>query len=543
MATHQLAIAKASFSAALLRPDPASLGRDDISSFHALLDSALSHCSRTNVQTCKEWLLRHVVASSNRAAGLGKYLSALSASFDTASAKEQPASLKPAGPGTSGKRRRLHILYLLNDILHHTKYHTNEGVSAFVNFSSALQPHAIELVGFAASFDRKKNPKHHRRLDQLLDAWYDHGYYSAEYLNKLRELVRNAESVDMIKASVGLSEGAGQAQTQVSRREAPYIMPASHGDPSTPYYDLPAGNFVPHIIPDSTTPIRPDTVKPLQFLAGPADQKLVGIMKEFFQDVDQIYRSNESEVSDNAHAEIDELGQAVVRDEKSGEIIDGDTYYGWSRDFCLQMKRRKAKRIYSQSRSHSPGVNVRSRRRRYSDSNSRDYDSRSPERRSRSPSSNASGEGYRPRSGAQTRSRSRSRSNSYSPRPASPPQSFPNSQQIFQPPTPPSLPPNPAYSLNGPPSFPPQYSVNLPPPPPLNYNAPWPTPHVPPPPLFPPGGQHVVPPGIANFPQQYQPPANQANQYGRPGQQPMSAFPPPWQGGGHPGGYGQSGHR
>jgi CID domain len=474
---------------------------------------------------------------------LGKYLSALSASFDLASAKDQPAPTKPAGLRVSWKRKRLHILYLLNDVLHHTKYHTNEGVSAFVNFSSSLQPHAIELVGFAASFDRRKNPKHHRRLDQLLDVWHDHGYYGAEYLNKLRELVQNADSVDMIKAFVGPSEGAGQIQPKGSRRDAPYIMPATHGDPSTPYYDLPAGNFVPHIIPDSIAPIRPDAVKPLQFLAGPADQKLVGILKEFFQDVDRIYKSTESDISENAYVDIDELGQAVVRDEKSSEIIEGDTYYGWSRDFCLQMKKRKSKRLSSRSRSRSPGVDERGRRRRYSDSNSREYASRSPGRGrySRSPSSNVSGEDYRPRSGGQIRSRSRS--NSYSPRPASPPRSFPNSQQNFQPVPPPTLPPNPSYPFHGPASFPPQFAANIPPPP-LNYNAPWPTPHMPPP-IFPAGGQHIVPPGIANFPQQYQPPANQASQYGRPGQNqhPMSAFPPPWQGGGHQGGYNQGGHR
>jgi hypothetical protein len=50
MAAHQLAIAKASLSAGLLRPDPTSVPRDDIAAFHASLDTALSRCSRTNIQ-------------------------------------------------------------------------------------------------------------------------------------------------------------------------------------------------------------------------------------------------------------------------------------------------------------------------------------------------------------------------------------------------------------------------------------------------------------------------------------------------------------
>ncbi|PCH07848.1 RNA polymerase II, large subunit, CTD [Penicillium occitanis (nom. inval.)] len=547
MAAHQLAIAKASFSAALLRPDPTSLSRDDITTFHTLLDNALSHCSRINIQTCKEWLLRHVVSSSNRVGVLGKYLVALSTSYELASGNDQP---KTANTRSSGKRKRLHILYLLNDVLHHTKYHLNEGVGAFVSFSSSLQPHVVELVGLAASYDRKKNPKHHRRLDLLLDAWHGHGYYATDYVDKLQELVQNADSVDAIKASVGLSEGASDIQPTGSKRDAPYIMPASHGDASTPFYDLPAGNFVPHIIPDSTTPIRPDTVKPIQFLAGPADQKLVGVLKKFFQDVDHIYGSVESELPENASLDVDELGQTVLRDDKTGEIIDADTYYGWSREFCQQMKKRKAKGRSQRSRSYSSGTDERYRKRRYSDSRSRDDSrsrSRNPDRRrySRSPSTDDSREVSRPRLGAQ----SRSRSNSYSPRPASP-RPYPAFQQNNQqPPPPPSNVSNPPYPYNGAASFPPQFPGNIPPTPPMNYNNAW-SAHGLPTPGYTAGGQHMVPPGIANFPQQYQPPAGQPAQYGQPPsypmqQMPMGAFPPPWQGGyqgGHPGGH-QGGHQ
>lgn len=50
MASHHLAIAKASFSAGLLRPDPTSVPRDQINEFHLALDRALSHCSPANIQ-------------------------------------------------------------------------------------------------------------------------------------------------------------------------------------------------------------------------------------------------------------------------------------------------------------------------------------------------------------------------------------------------------------------------------------------------------------------------------------------------------------
>ena len=50
MASPELAIAKASFAAALLRPDPTSVPRSDIDVFHALVSAAVARCSPANVQ-------------------------------------------------------------------------------------------------------------------------------------------------------------------------------------------------------------------------------------------------------------------------------------------------------------------------------------------------------------------------------------------------------------------------------------------------------------------------------------------------------------
>ncbi len=50
MASPELAIAKASFSAVLLRPDPTACSRDDIEQFHTLLAAAVRRCSPANVQ-------------------------------------------------------------------------------------------------------------------------------------------------------------------------------------------------------------------------------------------------------------------------------------------------------------------------------------------------------------------------------------------------------------------------------------------------------------------------------------------------------------
>lgn len=58
----QLAIAKAAFAAALLRPDAAALApcpRDDIEHFYALLAAAVAQCSPANVQVWNLHLKHH----------------------------------------------------------------------------------------------------------------------------------------------------------------------------------------------------------------------------------------------------------------------------------------------------------------------------------------------------------------------------------------------------------------------------------------------------------------------------------------------------
>ncbi|KAL4929654.1 RNA polymerase II-binding domain-containing protein [Aspergillus undulatus] len=486
MASHQVAIAKASLAAGLLRPDPTSVARDEITALHTSLDRALAHCSPANIQTAKNWLLRYVVSSSNRVGLFAKYLVTLSASLGDSA--DTDANAKETRQRPSVKRKRLHMLYLLNDVFHHTKYH-NSSTAAFSTLSGSLQPHIVDLLSYAAAYDREKNPKHHRRLAELLDIWQEHGYFGADYVGKLREVVANAAVSGPVATST--STPGAEVETDRKSRDVPFVMPPTHGDPSTPYYDLPAGNLIPHIIPNSTAPLRPDMIKPLQFLAGPADEKLVTALKVFLADVGRIYSPGELNPEDGI-VDIDELGQTVVRDEITGDILEGETYYGWSRSFCQQMKKRNARGASeSRSRSRSPP-----KRRRY---NSASDDSR-----------------YRSRSRSQSRrrydSRSRSRSRSYSPAPAAltpsqhqpplpPPHHRPNSyaQQGYPPQPPPQMPFLPSGNA-------------FPPPPPPNYQGAWPPPPPPMPnyPNFPPPfpqmqgrpgqGSPQMPPGPYNYP-------------------------------------------
>ncbi|KAJ5050944.1 uncharacterized protein L3040_002811 [Drepanopeziza brunnea f. sp. 'multigermtubi'] len=507
MASHQLAIAKASFSAGLLRPDPTSLAREDIALFHSLLNTVVLQCSPINVQKCKQWILDNIAQSAARFTALGKYLTSLTASYTEPGASTDAKKREP-----SVKRRRLHVLYLVNDILFHSKYRINDA-----SICGKMQPILVSLFGSTASF--QGCPKHQRKIAELLEIWEEKGYYSKEYIEKLREAVKNAAEVG--EHAEGSNGDKEQGITTKGSKFTPYVMPAMHGDVSTPWFDLPAGNLLPHIVPNSTRPMNPDMIKPLQFVAGPAEEGLTLAVKALLDDVQAMF-GGETDLDEIPTLDFDDLGQPIIVDENTGDVIRGEGYYGWSRTFCEKMRRRKmgldvpsrdeGRDERSQSLSLSPNIRKRRYSRSDSDSDRADYRS-TRRRRSYSSSSSRTPDGKR---NGQSRSRSGRRS-SLSPEPKI--KSGQEAVQRPQPPPPPPPPPHddvppqrpmppmpqPPYQQGFNPNFPPppppihnmpfngqqQYGQWPPPPPPMPFNFPqqpvgsWPIP--PPPPGPPPG--------------------------------------------------------
>ncbi|KZL81933.1 hypothetical protein CI238_06434 [Colletotrichum incanum] len=508
MANPELAIAKASFSAILFRKEPVSLTRPEIETFHTLLHDAIHQCSPANVQKCKRWVLKNLVLSPARVAALGKYLAALSNSFP------DEAKTKP-----STRRRRLHVLYILNDILYHAVIRDRDA-----RFATEMEASLTPLLHGAAKF--RNCPKHTKKVEDLLALWEKHKYFSAATIDNFRETVKEAPHGGKV-SKAAIQDQTGSNLGSKLPKDAPYMIPSIHGDPNTPWFDLPAANWLPHLTPNSTKPMNPDMIKPLQLAPGPADKALANAVKDLLVDVERLYsKSGPPQTADSQqHMDVSEMGERIVLDEITGEIVDGETYYGWSRRFCEKMKQRRKKakggndgpgrgrsdsrsRSRSRSRSYSPGRSSRSisspafKRRRLSP------DSRSPSRsrsrsRQRSPQrgrydSRYSASRSRSRSDSRPRYRSKSRSPDRGPRrdkdrPSNSPRPDRNrhnpdvgpghherGQSHNQPPpprpsyhTPPAFPPYP-------PPFPPASGFGHFPPPPQGYQGQWPPPPPPP---------------------------------------------------------------
>ncbi|MCJ1330759.1 hypothetical protein MMC10_007446 [Thelotrema lepadinum] len=539
MASHSLAIAKASLAAGFMRPDPVPVSRDEVSFFHDALESALARCTPANIQRCKEWLLDSGVSSSTRVTSVGKYLVALSSSLGKAGSE----GLQGAKRGSSSRRRQLHIIYLLNDLLHHLRHHTTDS-PGFAAFAQSLQPYLADIVSNAAAYDSNVYTRQHNRVSDVLKVWETQSYFDRSFLEALRESVREVGLTGKAgKKRVGESE-VGPEASDKAKKDLPFQMPASHGDPSAPYYELPAGNMMPHIIPNTSIPISTQQMRPLQFAPGPADPKLIGAVQTFLKEAEAIYSQQEQE-DEGISMEMDDIGQSFIRDKLTGEIIGGESYYGWSKEFCENMKRKKKGGTRRSRSSSRDGSESPRKRRRYSystrsRSRSRSY-SRSP-----SPVRHANSH-FRLRSRSRSRSPpprfTRPRSPSPSPPRSFPPRGFQTQQQIplppqlplQQPPQPPpqQFQPHPPFSTPFPHGMPPlgPDGMPLPPPRPPNWTGPWPPPPPPPPPSHSP-----------NMPPQFSPHGMQV-----PFPPPPRPGPPPDMSGqmGGPGyryGYGQGGY-
>ncbi|KAL6902447.1 hypothetical protein GGI43DRAFT_382629 [Trichoderma evansii] len=377
MASPELAITKATLSATLFRADPTSLNRAAVDTLFTLLDDAIIQCSRQNVQKCKAWIVENVVPSAARCTALGKFWAVLSKNL----------AVENDGKRRSAKRRRLHLLYIVNDVLYHEI--VRQSNRKLGETWAGVLP---AMVGNAAAFDNC--PKHKTKLKGLIDLWEEKGYFTPEVVTQLRTALANG-SAEITAVNLELSESSLKLA-----KDAPYILPSFHGDASIPWYDLPAGTWLPHITPNSSRPMVPDQIRPIQLAAGRAEKRVVDAVKMLLKDADYIY-AKESEPSDDLQTGFSELGERIILDEITGEVIGGESYYGWSRQFCERMRDRQKKSAKaSGERSQSAS---RSRPRSRSSSFSRDRS------RSSSPPSFK-----RPRLSARDRSRSRSRSRSYS---------------------------------------------------------------------------------------------------------------------------------
>ncbi|KAI4156370.1 MAG: hypothetical protein LQ340_000306, partial [Diploschistes diacapsis] len=172
--------------------------------------------------------------------------------------------------------------------------------------------------------------RQHKRIDNVLEEWQSQRYFDQSVIEELRDAAREAGSTGKARVRDSGERKEGAVAIDKSIKDLPFLMPATHGDLSAPYYELPAANMMPHIIPNTSIPINAQQMRPLQFVPGPADPKLIGAVESFLKEADGIYSLQEPD-DEGISMEMDEIGQLIMRDKITGEIIGGGSYYGWSK--------------------------------------------------------------------------------------------------------------------------------------------------------------------------------------------------------------------
>ncbi|QPC79226.1 hypothetical protein HYE68_009978 [Fusarium pseudograminearum] len=333
MATPELAIAKATLSATLFRADPTSLSRPSVEAFFSLLTDALVRCSRPNVQKCKVWIIENVAPSTARTTALAKYYGALS------------KSLQDDGSRPSLKRRRLHLLYVLNDVFYHI-IARNGNIEFAIPWDNVLP----SLIASASAFDNC--PKHKKKLEDLIRLWDEQQYINSKMVTKLEEALAS-----------GVAPQTAQ-EPQVSNvslklaKNAPFTLPSFHGDNSVPWHDLPATTWLPHLTPNSTKPMFPDEIRPIRLAPGPADKVLVNAVQDLLGEVERMF-SKEQKWDDDPTNDLNELGERIILDEITGDIIGGtEVVQDHVATRVVDHEALRDLRISGQGSQETPGVEV-----------------------------------------------------------------------------------------------------------------------------------------------------------------------------------------
>ncbi|KAJ4346836.1 uncharacterized protein N0V89_010768 [Didymosphaeria variabile] len=362
-----LRIAQLKFKQALKREDNSgqplpSVSLESSTSFCDDIDAVLRRNTTDNVQTCKNWIVKHIAPSKARIAILGEYLVAVSKSIVV----EQPAKSAKAA------RSRLAVLLVISDVLHAEKFHREDG-AVQGKILNNLKPYIENMVELAALAVPGKNSTAEQQLKAVLNFWGASACINAGDLKSIRERV---------------DEGVAVAQGATPQLKRTHALPDWFGDRSVPWHELSASYMVEPLLKNPDRPIPTNVINATRFEQKQPSERTRKLLDNYFENIDLQYVPN----ADNPTGEtkkyklwLDSIGQLVKQNKETQEVTTVCNGYGWSTKFCQEMQengipdrvtelregyKEKAAQNPRDSRWKSPprdyGRNSRSPRRRYS---------------------------------------------------------------------------------------------------------------------------------------------------------------------------------
>lgn len=221
-----------------------------------------------NLQACKDFIVRNIIASSARTAALTKYLLFLSkicaprtsgSIVEGSKPREEDEGLASTADGKlmqppNAAFKRVHILYIVHDVLCFIIVRSRDAQHAqHIRYNDAaigtLKGHAGVLAQLAACSAHKSFA--HSTLDsvkRVLKVWRKLKVLDSDTLSSIESKCEEASTTSWNDMQQKLAADEAQAVLDEQRRleeDKKWILPMQHHlphDPSAPWHELPAAN-------------------------------------------------------------------------------------------------------------------------------------------------------------------------------------------------------------------------------------------------------------------------------------------------------------
>ena len=280
--------------------------------------------------------MRFIYPSMPRIASFGEYLVSLSAYL-------------AEGKKYSQKERitaRLHILYVISDVLHASKYHHMDflpkgtgDINALAkpkksdslpdteeecftdSLGEGLKPHIAQLVRLTALDMGTEGSTEEAKLRDMVDWWRE-----SELLTSQHFLL--------------VEESMARALDQAQGRKGKYTLPSRFGGQNT-WHDLPASYMLALLARSPDRPINIDELKPIKFDKPEPSQQVCERLDQYFDSIDLHFSpdaDNPTGETERYKLGLDPMGHLVKEDKATGarEVVCNG--YGWSMKLCEDMQ-------------------------------------------------------------------------------------------------------------------------------------------------------------------------------------------------------------
>jgi hypothetical protein len=196
---------------------------------------------------------------------------------------------------------------------------------------AAFKPHLLKLFSYASSLRTRNNKYFLGKIQDIVENWKIRKYYTDDFLDKLAVVVKNAGNLGGIEEIEQEGKEQEDEDATGTRKEAPYQLPKSHGDPSMPWYHLPAGVMLHSMSLYPHSAIHESDMKPIPLKAGPARPDLENAVRSLLEKASRLDEEGDDQTE---MVDINIMGQKTFRNRETGVETKEDTYYGFTKEFA-----------------------------------------------------------------------------------------------------------------------------------------------------------------------------------------------------------------